>query len=335
MNRTLKQRILGLVMISLVLVLHGTGQAQNPATEERFIEYSKLIEDFRETKVRTLTFGEPDDEEETDDEEEMDDDAYEEELRKALEKPFQLLDEIMTSPDCSREDFAEAAWMKLQALGYVNDADVRRFIQGLDKTKYPEIARFIWLRYLEDMLESWSEEVLEKTAKEIEQEVQRYGKDLPPDVAKLVFLLLAKSETNSEKYNKYRKWLSESSNPESRAFLQALDPDTKPEDENSVPEEISNERKEKWRMWGQLDNAMSQEIQAMSKREKQGKHWKELDQQSHWRIQKNIEDIKKKYYPQIANLLQWLLENTRDEAHFKAVADSIFHDLWRADSWNR
>ena len=44
-------------------------------------------------------------------------------------------------------------------------------------------------------------------------------------------------------------------------------------------------------------NAMSQEIQAMSKREKQGKHWKELDQQSHWRIQKNIEDIKKKYYP--------------------------------------
>ena len=158
--------------------------------------------------------------------------------------------------------------MKLQALEFVSDVDVRQFIQGLDKTKYPEIARFIWLRYLEDMLESWSEEVLEETAKEIEQEVQRYGKDLPPDVAKLIFLLLAKSETNSEKYNKYRKWLSESSNPESRAFLQALDPDTKPEDENSVPEEISNERKEKWRMWGQLDNAMSQDIQAMSKREK-------------------------------------------------------------------
>ena len=318
MNRTLKQGILGLVVVFLVLAQGCTKSEpqQTLTTEESFIECVRLEDDITQ-KAK----GDRD-------------------IREIEKKVCGILDGIMANPG-SKVEFEEAAWLKYEYLIQINESykhernvlpKLRKFVNGIDKTKYPEIARYLWLQFLDFQCSFYSlkENIkgVKKSLKEIEKEVARYGSDIPPEVAELATRLLAFDDQGIVEYEKYRKLLAEAPDVGTREALHDFDASMKVarymkqylveySKGNRKPPQMGGTLASKC---GELEEAMKTEIETMTEEEKHGKDVMDLDDAYYDRIWQKEKEIRKKYLDRILPLLDGSLDNIEDEDEFNEIA---------------
>ena len=235
----------------------------------------------------------------------------------------QLLDEVLEKTD-DKKDYEQAAWLKYNYILKAFRAEelqepfMREFIQGIDQNKYPEISRYLWLEFL---IRQFSRHETEESVQEIENEVFRYGTDLSPDVAELLTRVLFRyyitENPNFEKcYKRYQELILNAKDEETRKVMKQFDDELKRTDRKQYS-------------WDKVPEIRGEPGSALYKLNKHFLKCKQLED-AMWleqvdvsetnnpeRTKQEREKIRKKYFPQMFQLLDGILENLDEDILFE------------------